>query len=99
MVDPWKSKAYDREFEWLVKNMVPREVRPCFKTLLADSQMSVLTRMDADAYGHNETLLSYLPTHARESYDILVSHLAEQKGDEFARRAGRLRAAVLPASQ
>ena len=99
MVDPWKSEAYVREFEWLVKNMVPHEIRLCFKTLLADFQMSELRRMDADVYGHNETLLSYLPPHAWDSYDILVSHLAKQKGDEFARIAERLRAAVLPTSQ
>ena len=56
--------------------------------------------MDADVYRHNETLLlNILPTHAWESYDMLVSHLAEQKGDEFARIAEQLRAAVLPASQ
>ena len=79
--------------------MVPRAVRPCFKTLLDDSQMSELMRKEDDVYGHNETLLSYLPTHAEESYDILVSHLGQQKGDEFAKRAERLRAAVLPASQ
>ena len=99
MVDPWESKAYNREYEWLVNNMVPRAVRPCFKTLLDKSQMSELVRIEADAYSHNETLLSYLPTHAGESYAMLVSHLAEQKGDEFARRAERLRAAVLPTSQ
>ena len=99
MVDPWKSEAYDREFSWLVKHMVPREIRLCFKKLLADSQMAELKRMEADVYGHNETLLGFLPAHAGESYDILVSHLAKQKGAEFARIAERLRAAVLPASQ
>ena len=99
MVDPWKSEAYDREFEWLVKNMVPSEIRLCFKKLLADAQMLELKKMDADVYMHNETLLSYLPTHAKESYDILVSHLAKQKGGAFASVAERLRAAVLPTSQ
>ena len=99
MVDPWKSEAYDHEFEWLVKHMVPREIRLCFKKLLADSQMAELKRIEADVYGHNETLLSSLPTHAGESYDILVSYLAKQKGDEFAKVAERLRAAALPTSQ
>ena len=99
MVDPWKSEAYDDEFPWLVKNMDPREIRPCFKKLLPDSQMLDLKRKEADVYGHNETLLSLLPTHAGESYGILVSHLAKQKGAEFARVAERLRAAALPTSQ
>ena len=99
MVDPWESEAFYHEFEWLANNLVPLEIRICFRKLLSYHQMAELRSMDADVFRHNETLLNYLPAHSWESYDILVSHLAEQKNDAFARIADRLRAAVLPTSQ
>ena len=98
MVNTWQLEAFYGEFQWLVENMVPREIRLHCKKLLSRSQMVELQRMEDYMYKHNETLLDYLSEDVGASYDILVSYLAKQKGDAFARVAERLRAAVLPTS-
>ena len=89
--NPWESAEFNDAYSWLLNNIEPRDIRPCFKNLLSRTQWQALKRLNDDQYGHNEELFGYLTTHSRQSYQIFLKFLGEQSGEEYAWRTRLLK--------
>ena len=92
--DPWKFSECKKVFGWLVENMEPIVVRLYFNTLLNRHQKENLRSINYDKCAHNETILVYLEERSWQSFEMLVAFLAEQKGEEYAKRAQILKRAA-----